>query len=54
MNWFFDLIGRIFFRSQQDWERRKNAKTMVLVILFSLVLALSMAALLKFMSSKMR
>jgi hypothetical protein len=54
MNWLYDLFGRIFFRRLQDWERRKNAKTIVLVILFSLVLALSLAALLKIMSSKMR
>lgn len=54
MNWFYDLIGKVFFRRQQDWERRKNAKTMVFVILFSLALALVVAKVLKMMYYKSR
>jgi hypothetical protein len=54
MNWLYDLIGKIFFRRLQDWERRKNAKTMVFVILFSLALALVMAKILKMMYFKSR
>ncbi len=49
MNWFFDLIGKVFFRRQQDWERQKNARTMTFVILFSLGLALVVAKIIKMM-----
>lgn len=54
MNWFFDLIGKIFFRSQQDWERQKNARIMTFVFLFSLALALVVAKILKMMYYKSR
>lgn len=51
MNWFYNLIGRIFFRRQQDWERFRNAKIMTWVVIFSVVLALVIAKVLKYMYS---
>ena len=52
MNWLYTLIGNMFFRRQQEWERRKNAKIIFWVVVFSLVLALGLAAVIKFMSGQ--
>jgi hypothetical protein len=54
MNWIYHLVGKVFFRRQQDWEREKNAKIMTWVFLFSLLLALGFALLIKFLSSQVR
>ncbi len=49
MNWFYNVIGKIFFNRQKNWERQKNAKTMTWVVVFSVVLALSLSELIKIM-----
>ena len=38
MPWLFNLIGKIFFPRQQDWERSRSAKIMLSVVAVSLVL----------------
>jgi len=54
MTWLYNLIGKMFFRRQQDWERQKNAKIMTWVFLFSLTLAAAMAAIIYFMSVRIK
>lgn len=51
--WFdriFDLIGKLIFPRQQDWERRRNAKVMVVVVVFSLTLGYALWKLLKILN----
>lgn len=33
----YNLVGRLLFSQQQVWEQKKNAKTMSLTVVFSLV-----------------
>ncbi|HEV2692528.1 MAG TPA: hypothetical protein VG347_06485 [Verrucomicrobiae bacterium] len=47
MERFYLLLGRIFFPGQQAWRQVRNAKTLVLVVAFSLVLALIVAKFLR-------
>jgi len=49
METFYDFIGRLFFSNQQDWERRRNAKTMTWVVVFSGALACALAKIIKVM-----
>lgn len=49
MNWLYNLIGKVFFGRQQEWERQKNAKIIFWVVVFSLVLALALAKVIKYM-----
>ena len=47
MEWFYNLVGGIFFRRLQDWERRKHARTMTFVVLFSVTLGLALVKVIK-------
>ena len=40
---FYHLVGRLFFPGRQNWEQRRNAKTLVLTMAFTLALGLVMA-----------
>lgn len=46
----FDLIGRLFFPRQQDWERRRNAKIMTTAVTLGVILGLLVMWLIKFMN----
>ncbi len=48
----FDLIGRIFFPRQQDWERRRNAKIMTATIAFAIGLSYIVVWVIKHMNAK--
>lgn len=43
---FFDLIGKLFFRRQPEWERRRNAKIMTGVVAVAVVLGAALVAVL--------
>jgi hypothetical protein len=47
MERFFFFLGRILFPRQQDWQQTRSAKTLVLVVGFSLVLAYAVAKLIR-------
>ena len=47
----FDLIGKLFFPRQQDWERRRSAKIMTAAVTAGLVLGMAMVWLIKHMNS---
>ena len=49
---FLELIGKLFFPQQQDWQRRRNAKIMTYVVVASLVCGLVLVAVLKLMNAK--
>jgi hypothetical protein len=34
---FIDFLGKIFFRRHQDWQRRREVKTMLAAILVALI-----------------
>jgi hypothetical protein len=51
--WFeriFDLIGKVIFPRQQEWERRRNAKVMVVAVTVGLFLGLVLWKVLKMMN----
>ena len=48
MERFFHLLGKLFFPRLQDWEQGRNAKLLVVVIGFSLVIALVIAKVIRF------
>ena len=50
MQWLFNLIGKIFFPRQQDWERSRNAKIMLSVVAVSLVFGVIIWKLMKLMN----
>jgi|APCry1669193181_1035450.scaffolds.fasta_scaffold395791_2 cell division protein FtsX len=54
VNWFYALIGKIFFSRQQDWKQQKSAKTMTWVVVFSVVLALVLAKVMKLLYNHAR
>lgn len=54
MEMFYDFIGRLFFPRQQDWERRRTARIMTFVVLFSLALALIIAKVIHLMYNHTR
>jgi hypothetical protein len=39
----YNLVGRLGFARQPDWEQRRSAKTLVLTVAFSLALGLVLA-----------
>ncbi len=43
MERFFHLLGRLFFPRHQDWEQGRNAKLLLVVLVFSLLIALGAA-----------
>ena len=45
----FFFIGRMLFPRQQDWEQTRSAKMLVLVLGFSLIVALGVAKFIKVM-----
>ena len=49
MQRFYDLLGRMIFPRQQDWEQRKNAKILVFTVTFALALGFIMAAMIRLM-----
>ena len=48
----FDLIGKIFFPRQQDWERRRNAKIMTATITFAVILSYILVWVIKHLNAK--
>jgi len=50
MGIFYYMIGALFFRRQQDWERRKNARIMLWTLIVSLGLALALATAIKMLN----
>ena len=46
---FFFFLGRMLFPRKQDWEQTRSAKTLVLVVGFSVVVALVVAKIIKMM-----
>jgi hypothetical protein len=49
MQRFYDLLGRVIFRRQQDWEQRKNAKILVFTVAFGLALGFITAEMIRLM-----
>ena len=49
MQMLYNLLGRWLFPRQQSWAQRKNAKTLLWVVVFALVLGLAMAAVIRLM-----
>jgi hypothetical protein len=41
------FLGRLFFRRQQDWEQRKNAKIMFWTVVVALGLAIALVKIIK-------
>lgn len=54
MGRIYEFLGRLFFPRQQDWERFKNARIMAWVMVFSLILALVIARVIKYHYSQSR
>jgi len=50
MGIFYQMICALFFRRQQDWERRKNARIMLWTLVVSLGLALALATAIKLLN----
>ena len=50
MQWLFNLIGKIFFPRQQDWERSRSAKIMLSVVAVSLVVGVILWKVMKLMN----
>jgi hypothetical protein len=46
----FDLVGKICFPRQQDWQRRRNAKILVAVMAVCAVLGVVLGLVLKTMN----
>jgi len=44
---FFFFIGRMLFPRQQDWQQTRSAKTLVVVVLFSVALAFTVAKIIR-------
>ena len=51
---FCFFLGRILFPKRQDWDQTKSAKLLVLVLSFSLVLAVVVAKLIRMMYNHSR
>jgi hypothetical protein len=47
----FDLIGRVFFSHQQDWQRRRNAKIMTGAIAAGIFLGLVLVWVMKHLNN---
>lgn len=43
MEMIYTLLGRLLFPRQQDWQQRKNAKTLLLTAVVAVVLSLALA-----------
>jgi len=43
MQMIYDIVGRILFPRRYDWERRRDARTLMLTILFSVGFSLLLA-----------
>ncbi len=50
MLWLFNLIGKIFFPRQQDWERSRSVKIMLSVMAVSLVVGVIIWKVMKLMN----
>ena len=46
----FDLIGKLLFSRQQDWERRRSAKILISAITVGVVLGLVLWQVMKLMN----
>jgi hypothetical protein len=46
----FDLIGKVIFPRQQDWERRRNAKALTAAVAVGLFLGVVLWVILKMMN----
>jgi len=49
----FDILGKIFFPHQQEWQRRRNAKIMIYVVVASLVCGLLLMLVFKLMNARL-
>ena len=49
---FLELIGKLFFSHQQDWQRRRNARIMTYVVAAALVCGLALMAILHLMNAR--
>jgi len=47
MQMLYDLLGRLLFPRRQSWEQRRNAKTLVLTLAFTLALGFVMAEMIR-------
>jgi hypothetical protein len=54
MEKYYTAVGWIFFRRQQDWERRKNAQILTLVAAFCVVVAVVIYEMIKLIYSHTR
>jgi hypothetical protein len=52
MEMLFDLIGKLFFPRQQDWERRRNAKIMTAAVAVGTLLGMILVWVIKHMNGK--
>jgi hypothetical protein len=50
LEWFFDVIGKVIFPRQQDWERRRNTKVMTAAVTVGLFLGLVLWKVLQMMN----
>jgi hypothetical protein len=50
MGIFCQIIGNLFFRRQQNWERRKNTRIMLWTVVVSLGMALCVVAAIKLLN----
>jgi hypothetical protein len=49
MQMIYNLLGRLCFSRQQDWEQRRSAKTLVLTVAFALALGFAVAEVIRIM-----
>jgi|GEM_PF-3485354 len=47
----FDVVGSVFFRSQQEWERRRSAKIMTTSVTVGVILGLVVVWVIKHMNT---
>jgi hypothetical protein len=47
MERLFYFLGRVLFPRQQDWQQTRSAKTLVFVLAFSVVMALTVATVIR-------
>jgi hypothetical protein len=45
------ILGKLFFRRQQVWEQRKNAKIMVWTVVLAVGLAVTLAIVIKVLNT---
>jgi len=50
VSWLFKLIGNLCFPRQQEWERRRSTKIMLLVVAVSLFTGIILWKMMKYMN----